>query len=264
MSHLSHDTFDALAASYALGALDGDELAEFERHLREGCPRCAATLSESEETLAALARSTPAAITPPQVREALLRRVAASPRARTTSRASWLRWAMGTAAAVVAGAAFTGAYVATRYEARLGQMARETYALRERLLRNEAALREQLAFYTGAVDLLRDPATRVVTLRGAGPAPEAIGRLLWNEASGGHLFVAKLPPAPAGKTYELWTIVGTTPRPAGLFTVDPSGRGSHRVASAPAGAVTGFAVSLEPEGGVQAPTGPIVLASSAR
>lgn len=238
---MTHETFDALAASYALGALDGEDLAEFERHLRDGCPQCAAALRASEEALATLARSAPPAVPPPHVRAALLGRVAASPRAR--SRAPWLRWAIGTAAAVIAGAAFTGAYVATRYEARLGQMARETFAL---------------------VDLLRDPATRVVTLRGSGPAPEAVGRLLWNEATGGHLVVAKLPPAPPGKIYELWTITGKTPRPAGLFGVDASGRGSHRVATAPGAAVTGFAVSLEPEGGVQAPSGPVVLASTPR
>ena len=263
MSQPTHDAFDALAASYALGALDGAELAEFERHLREGCPHCAATLRESEETLAALARSTPPAVPPPQVREALLSRVAASPRARSSPRASWLRWAVGTAAAVVAVAAFTGAYVAARYEARLGQMARETFALRQRLEKNEAALRDELALYAGAVDLLRDPATRVVTLRGAGPSPDALGRLIWNEVSGGHLFVAKLPPAPAGKVYELWTLGGKTPRPAGLFTVDASGNASHRV-TATDRPVDVFAVTLEPEGGAQAPTGPIVLASAAR
>lgn len=260
---MTHDTYDALAASYALGALEGEELAEFERHLRGGCAQCAATLAESEETLAALARSAPPAVPPPQVREALLRRVTASARARTGRRAPWLRWAVGTAAAVVAGAWFTGAWVAVRYEARLGQMARETFALRQRLEKSEAALRDELALYAGAVELLRDPATRVVTLRGAGPTPGAAGRLIWNEASGGHLFVAKLPPAPVGKTYELWTISGKTPRPAGLFTVDASGRGSHRLAAADK-PVDVFAVTLEPEGGMPAPTGPIVLASTAR
>ena|SRR5437879_4975476 len=104
-----------------------------------------------------------------------------------------LSWAVATAAAVVVAAWFTGAFVAARYEARLGQMARETAALRARLERDLAALNEQLAQYRSAADLLRDPATQVVALRGLGPSPEATGRVLWHPAIGGHLFVACRP-----------------------------------------------------------------------
>src|SRR5256885_12540851 len=107
-----------------------------------------------------------------------------------------LSWAVATAAAVVVAAWFTGAFVAARYEARLGQMARETAALRARLERDLAALNEQLAQYRSAADLLRDPATQVVALRGLGPSPEATGRVLWHPAIRGHLFVAG--PAPPG------------------------------------------------------------------
>ena len=149
-----------------------------------------------------------------------------------------------------------------RYEARLGQMARETAAVKERLARNEASLREQAALYRGAVELLRDPATRVVDLRAQGPAPAAGGRMIWNDVGGGHLFVAGLPPTPAGKTYALWTIVAGTPRLAGLFGVDAGGRGILRIAPASTGAAARvFVVTVEPEGGVPTPTGPIVLAS---
>jgi hypothetical protein len=154
----------------------------------------------------------------------------------------------------------TGGLVASRYEARLGQMARETAAVRARLQRDEAALREQVAQYRGAVELLRDPATRVVDLQGAGPSPEATGRMIWHEQAGGQLFVANLPPAPAGQAYELWTLGGAAPQPAGLFQVDASGRATHRVQATGVPGAT-FAVTLEPAAGVPAPTGPIVLAS---
>jgi hypothetical protein len=132
--------------------------------------------------------------------------------------------------------------------------------VRERLQRNEAALREQVAVYRNAVELLRDPATRVVELRGAGPSPEASGRLIWHDTAGGQLFVANLPPAPAGKAYELWTLGGAAPQAAGTFRVDAAGRATHRVQPA-GGPASKFAVTLEPEPGVAAPTGPIVLAS---
>jgi anti-sigma-K factor RskA len=73
--------------------------------------------------------------------------------------------------------------------------------------------------------------------------------------------VAKLPPAPEGKTYELWTITGGKPSPAGVFQVDAAGQASHKVPPG-GGPVEVFAITLEPLGGVAAPTGSIVLASS--
>jgi hypothetical protein len=258
----THDIFAELAAVYAVGALDGDDLVRFETHLAEGCQRCTRALAESREALTGMALAETPAAPPAKVRTALLARVAegAQPARRPQSRASWVPWAAATAAVAVVAAMLSGGTVASRYEARLGQMARETAAARERLQRNEATLRDEMAVYRGAVELLRDPATRVVELRGAGPSPEASGRLVWHATAGGHLVVANLPPAPPGKAYELWTLGGPTPRPAGVFQVDASGRAIHRVEAAP-GPVPKFAVTLEPEAGVPAPTGPIVLAS---
>ena len=257
----SHETFDELAAVYAVGALDGDDLVRFEAHLTEGCERCAATLRESEQALARVALAGTPAVPPPAVKAALRQRVAAAPRARRApARASWVPWAAATGAVAAVAALLTGGFVASRYEARLGQMARETAAVRERLQRDEAALREQVTVYRNAVELLRDPATRVVELHGAGPSPEASGRVIWHETAGGQLFVANLPPAPAGKAYELWTLGGAAPQAAGTFQVDAAGRATHRVEPA-GGPASKFAVTLEPEPGVTAPTGPVVLAS---
>jgi anti-sigma-K factor RskA len=257
-----HESFEELAAVYAVGALDGDELVQFEAHLAEGCERCARALRDAEHTLTRLTLDGPPAIPPPEVKTALLQRIDADrvrvPR-RAPTRASWVPWAVATAAAAVVTAMLTGGLVASRYEARLGVMARETAAVRDRLQRNEADLRAQVAVYRSAVDLLRDPATRVVELQGTGPNPEASGRMIWNDQGGGQLFVANLAVAPSGMAYELWTLGGPAPVPAGLFKVDASGRAMHRVE--PLGPAAKFAVTLEPEAGVPAPTGPIVLAS---
>jgi len=256
---MSHEPFETLAAIYAVGALDGDEVAQFEAHLPT-CPACQAAVRDAEETLARAVLTAPPQVPPAAAREALMRRV--TERRDVRSRA-WLRWAAATVVAAGAAAVFAGTWVAVRYEARLGQMARETAAVKERVARNDAALREELALYRGAVELLRDPTTRVVDLRGRDGAAAASGRMIWNAAGGGHLLVTGLPPAPAGKTYALWAIAGDTPRPLGLFGVDASGRGGHRIAPESArDAVQVFAVTLEPEGGTPAPTGPILLTST--
>jgi len=258
---MNHEPYDTLAATYAVGALDGQDRVEFERHLAGECDVCEATLRDSAEALAALARARPPMIPPPAVKEELLRRIGTAPARRGASRP--LVWVVGTVVATIAVAAFTGAFVATRYEARLGQMARETAALHARVQREEAALREQLAVYRSAVDLLRDPQAQVVNLRGLGPSPAATGRVIWHPAHGGYVFVAHLPSAPPGKAYELWTIGDAAPQPAGLFQVDASGRAAHRIAPVQGGTpVKVFAVTLEVEAGVQQPEGPMVLASA--
>jgi anti-sigma-K factor RskA len=261
---MSHDVFDTLLPIYAVGALDGNDLAQLEAHLAGGCDRCEAALRESHEALAQLALAGAGATSPavpPEVKAALLRRIGEAPaRRRAPERRRWLPW-VATAAAMVVSAMLTGGFVASRYEARLGQMARETTRVREEVRRHEETLLAQLELYRRVVELLGDPATRVVELRGSGPNAEASGRVVWHERAGGLLIVTKLPPLPAGKAYEAWTLGGPAPRPAGVFTVDASGQGSRKLEPAEGGPAKAFAVTIEPEGGVSEPTGPIVLAS---
>jgi len=258
---MSHEPFDELAAVYAVGALDGDDLVRFEAHLREGCATCEATLRESWEALTQAHRSVAPVIPPAHVRATLVSRVETSSRPRT-SRGRWIRWAIGTAAAAVAAAAFTAGMVASRYEARLGLLARQAAEVRDQVRREQAALRDEVTAARAMNDLLRDPATRVIALNALPAAPNASGRVVWHEKAGGRLYVTGLPPAPGGKTYELWTIAGATPRPAGTFDVDQAGRGIRAVAPVEDGPVKVFAITLEPAGGVPAPTGPMVLASA--
>jgi len=105
-----------------------------------------------------------------------------------------------------------------------------------------------------------------VTLAGLEPAPGSRARMIWNERGGGLLVAAGLPPAPAGKTYQLWAIVGKqAPVSAGVFSVDAKGSGSLRVPTlAGVGKVDVFAVTLEPAGGLPAPSGPMYLAGKSQ
>ena len=251
-----HETWETLAAVYAVGALDGDDLARFEAHLAEGCERCETIVRESREALTRMALAATAAVPPPAVKAALQARIDAATRpSARASRRGWLTWAAATAAVVALAVMLASGVVASRYEKQLGQMARETGRERERLQAQEAALRTQVA----AMELLRDPATRVIELRS--PAGSgATARMIWNDKAGGHLLAANLPPAPEGKAYELWALGGEAPRPAGLFTVDAEGRAAQNV-DAGREPAKGFAVTLEPAAGVPAPTGPIVMAS---
>ena len=58
-------------------------------------------------------------------------------------------------------------------------------------------------------------------------------------------------------------IEGSTPRSEGVFPVDERGQARHVLPEVPgAEGVGAFAVTLEPAGGVPAPTGPMVLLGS--
>lgn len=255
---MSHEPFDTLAALHAVGALDGDDLREFEAHLAAGCARCETVVRQTEQALARATMAGPPEPPPAAVRDTLVKRAAA---AGAPGRRRWVPWVIGLVAAAVAAGALSAAYVAARYEARLGHMARETAAAKARVARSEAELREELEAYRSALELLRDPAARLVELRGQGSAPEAVGRLVWTEKAGGLLLATKLPPVPPGKTYTLWTLEGQAPRSAGVFVPDERGRATLRMAAPAGGApVRVLSVTLEPEGGVPAPTGSVVLA----
>jgi anti-sigma-K factor RskA len=255
---VTHEPFDTFASLHAVGALDGEDLREFERHLAAGCARCATVVRQTEQALARAAMAGPPEPPPAGVREALLRRAAdaASP-----GRRRWLPLAAGVVAAGVAAGALSMAFVASRYEARLETMARETEAARERLARGEAELREEVESSRAGFELLRDPTARVVELRGRASAPAAVARVVWTDRAGGLLVAMRLPPPPPGKTYALWILEGTTLRAAGAFVPDGAGRATLRMAAAAPGApVRVLSVTLEPDGGVPAPTGAVVLA----
>ncbi len=117
-----------------------------------------------------------------------------------------------------------------------------------------------LAAAREALDLIRAPETREVVFGEGAPAPPH-GRVFFAR-SGILLIASSLPAPPAGKTYEMWIIRDSKPAPAGLFRSSAQGEATHvyRTAAAPApGEVV--AVTLEPEGGVGAPTSQPVIAA---
>jgi len=88
------------------------------------------------------------------------------------------------------------------------------------------------------------------------------GHVLVDAASGNAaLVVSGLGPLPEGQTYQLWAIRGDRPpEPAGLFAGGAKGEvAAHVERVERPGEVTAFAVSIEPGGGSESPTGPIVL-----
>jgi anti-sigma-K factor RskA len=74
----------------------------------------------------------------------------------------------------------------------------------------------------------------------------------------------ELPPAPAGKDYQIWFIAEGKPVPGGVFKPDEQGHVEMQ-AEIPANArsASAFAITLEPQGGTVAPTGQKFLQGAA-
>jgi anti-sigma-K factor RskA len=74
-------------------------------------------------------------------------------------------------------------------------------------------------------------------------------------------------PAPKDKVYQLWLLPasGNAPMPCGTFKPDQLGMASFTMEGMPEDVqAKNFAVTLEPSGGSQKPTMPLLMTASAR
>jgi anti-sigma factor RsiW len=226
-----------LTAAYALDALGDADEAEYEEHLRH-CERCREELAAFQETATALAYAAPPAAPPPALRERILEQAR---RERPNVVPLRPRWALRAASAAAAAAALAAVGVGV-WAAELSSSLGEERAARDRL--------------EHATEILARPDAERIRIEGAD------GALVLAPNGEAALIVTGLEPPPAGQTYEAWVIAGEKPRPAGLFGVREETTVVALERSVPAGAIV--AVTLEPEGGVEEPTGaPLFTAETA-
>ncbi len=251
---MNHDEWLERAEIYVLGALDGEELNQFEAHLASHCPLCEDHLRESREALVQLPRSLAPVEPPRSVKAELLKRIAPEAKVPISdrSRFRWLWLGVG------AGALAAGLLIVVSWN-----LIAARNQLRE-LQAQIAGLQTQVAQREELIRFLSDPQVRIVNLAGLPPSPGARGQLLWNPLSrAGLLLVTGLPPIPADNAYELWGIAGAEPVPAGVFVVNEGGLALFRLPALPESkSFDKFAVTLEPAGGVPQPTGSMVLLGS--
>jgi anti-sigma-K factor RskA len=226
-----HDSIHDLAAGYALDALDDSELRLFEAHLAE-CNRCRETVRSFQATAGALALAAPPADPPAALRERILD-AAAQERPHQSvvvlrpRRQVWI--AAAVAAAFAAVAVGLGVWAATL-----------SSSLSDQRTAAEAHARAAL--------ILADRSARHLPLG-------ENGQVVLAPSGEGVLVARSLPRAPEGKTYEAWVIGENGPLPAGLFRGGPIDV-LLLDRTVPKGAKV--AVTVEPAGGSQQPTGSIV------
>jgi anti-sigma-K factor RskA len=226
-------------AGYALDALDPVETAAVEAHLAS-CAECRAELADLQRVVAGMGLSAEPEMPPPGLKSRVLanalgRSVPARTGPVVSSGRSWWRGPAGLAVAASLALA----------------VAASLWAI---------SLRSGLASLDRTVTILTAPDLHRVELKGQAGAPNAAGRAFWSTSRGLVFSAERLPALDAAHVYQLWTIHNGTPVSAGLLTVDRTGAAAHQSPPPPGATMPdAVAVSIEPAGGVSAPTGAIVL-----
>ncbi len=241
MSGMEHEKFEDLKEAYVLNALDEKERREFEDYLSRH-PNKQAEIEELGAIAGLLALSPPEQEPSPELRRRVLARV----RSETTSGSETrdalkdrLGWILRPRTLAAAGAALAVAGLLVwngLLQRELGNLRSENHNLQ------------------GQVENLK-----AYAMRSSGPAKGASAEVLRMRNGKMILTASNLPPAPEGKTYQIWVMEHGTPKSAGLFS--PSGRAVAIPMSFKGEKVQAVAVTIEPAGGSQRPTSSPILVS---
>jgi anti-sigma-K factor RskA len=281
-----HAELRDLAAIAVLGALDRDDAERLRAHLDGPCAECAAVAgawSAAEAVAIAEAPVSPS----PALRSRVLASIAVEPRMRGVARAplrragagrrpAWLRAALAASLA----AAVAGGVVAARLAGDLDRERLRSSGLSDDLDRErlrgaalardlertraayEAASAERVVL-AQAVETMGASPSLAFELAGTPEAPAATARgFVAPGQRRGVLIARDLPAPPTGRDYQLWVLRDGVPESAGVLAADALRGAPHGFdVDASRGGALVLAVTLEPAGGLAAPSGPIVMAS---
>ncbi len=240
-THAPSSALDDAIAALAIGALDASERPALDAQLA-ACAACREQLADLERAVAGIGLALDGEAPPADLRTKVIanatgarvierasdaRAITMPGRAPRSSALTWL--ALAASITVVAGASW--------------------YLMSSR---GDAGKRR---------DVMSAPDVVAVSLQAQPDAPGSSARVYMSPKRGMVLLAEHLPALAAGKTYQLWVVTKQAPVSVGVFTVSADGSASGVMpltAEATLNPVA-VAVTIEPEGGVPAPTGPRVL-----
>jgi anti-sigma-K factor RskA len=236
---------------YVLGVARDPERSEIQAHLARGCEVCTLEIRKAREAAALIGSHSALASASAGPR----RRVPPSVRAEP-HRAGWWTLVWGVAAITSLAMAL---FAASFFRGREHDLSEQLAAAREQL-RNQTI---EITRLNEAFSILNRPDTTVSSFgQGQPQAPE--GSLFVNRAQGMVLVVSNLPPAAAGKIYQVWLLPKRgMPLGAGLFQSATDGSALYvRKGPFDFPATNAVAVTLENAGGALQPTSaPLIQAT---
>lgn len=275
---MTHEDYKELLAAKVLSALDAADARALNTHL-EGCADCQSEMVELADTATFLAFQAEPLEPSTKVRERILASVRDEVRAEFRSdrvspevsrrdgnllafeRPARNIWSsLGSFGALAATFAFVALIIAL---AILWQKNRTTQSELARLKAEMNQAQAQLDYEHAMAELLTSPDGHMAKLTGTNVAPGAHAMLAYDKSGHAMLMAKGLPSAPEGMAYQLWYIKDNKKMPGKVFSPDAAGNGTlEDQIPAVARDAAVFAITLEPKGGVQVPTGSIYLLSS--
>ena len=271
---MDHEELRSDGSLYVLGALGGADRARFEEHLST-CAECRALVERFAAVADLLPYSVPLVDAPAGLRARI---VAAASRARSPRIVAPVQsnadsHAAGRRLTPIAGwiAAAASVLVAVGFIARAADLQSRLRDTEQRLRdavnriadvdRRLQTAQQETTTVRRMLALLTAADTVELRLAGQAPARQASARAFLSR-SGGVLFAAtNLPPIASGRTYQVWFLTRAAPVSAGLIKPDAVGSATARFDVPNPADLVGMAVSIEPDGGMPAPTGAIYLAT---
>jgi hypothetical protein len=231
---------------FAIGLAGEPESSEIRRHLDRRCETCVAGIKRARELTVLLSASAPDAEPSRKLRRRILTSVGYE-----QHQFGWTP--------LLAAVAMLSLVAAVYFGGRERNFAEEAARLRQQM-RSQTI---ELTRLNEAFAILNGPGT-VETSFGAGAPKPPKGKVYVNPQRGVLLIASDLPPAPAGKTYEMWMIPkGGKPIPAGLFQSQNDGAAMHlQPGPVDTQTLAVVAVTIENEGGTAEPTLPPVFAAA--
>ncbi|GAC1516827.1 MAG: hypothetical protein NVS1B4_14300 [Gemmatimonadaceae bacterium] len=284
---MTHDEAAPELGAEALGALTADESAAVLAHVAE-CARCTAELESLRSHVAGLALAAPPVALPAPVSTAVRSRLLARAGAdvgRSLRSPSTPSTATGRSiGAPVGGSRWSGAapwlalaasllFVVSLGVIESGRRSAETLrralaaqsAIAARAVARVDTLERAVADRNRTLAALTGPGVRVMELTATG-RKDPVARMFWDRATNTWtMYAHNLAKPGAGKTYQLW-LVTTSGQKISAGTFDPSPAGDVNMSAVYAlgpTALKAVAITVEPEGGVAQPTGPIVILGAA-
>lgn len=206
--------------------------------------------------LQGLGQAVPQVDPPPELRTRVLD-AALSRKPAAVSAARPVAWWLATAASVALASGLT--IYTGQLRARISGLETELRDTRARADAAQLQVVDAQRVATGAqtaLVVLTAPDVARVDLAGQPASPNATARAFWSRSRGMVFSASNLPPLPAGRTYQLWVVTAQAPISAGLLTPDSNGSVSDFFSTPPdIPQPVAMAVTIEPAGGVPAPTG---------
>jgi anti-sigma-K factor RskA len=278
-----------IAALYVLGSLTQQEARSFESHIKEGCAICEAERQKCEHAVAAIGLSAEETIPPEYMRDLLSARIErehqTAPTSASTSQAveerpaieslrpspppfsmtsqprndrsnvfPWILVGVLALLGLLAGNAWRNARdMSAQLQARVSADQADADDLRAKLdiQKTGSDNLEQVLSSVGR------PGARIARLVVQTVSPTSSAAIVWDTERANCLILGSFPPAPEGKSYQLWFFTPTAKVSVGSFKTDSANRVFVTV-SVPREAMNAGAavVTLEPDNGSQIPTSP--------